>query len=324
MKNVIKAARVAAAIVTTTLVTSVSAQDYPSQPIRLVVPFSAGGPSDSQARLLGQKLSEVIKQPVIVENRPGGAGSIGVNFVSNAKPDGYTLLFCSTGPLAINPHIFSEMSDPLKDLTPVGLVSSAPSVLAVHPDVPASNIDELIELIRTNPGKFSYASGGEGTTQHLSGELFKKMAGLEMLHVPYKGEGQSTIDVLGGHIPIIFNSVGTGLPNFEAGNLRALAVTSAQRNPALPNIPTLAESGIPDYEVTAWQGIFAPAGTPNEIIVQLNAAIREVLELPDFIERLESVGNVPAAGTVDDFSAFLQRDVPRWATLVELVGIEVR
>lgn len=311
------------AIATSLFASGAYAQDYPSQPIRLIVPFSAGGPSDSQARLIGQKLSEAVRQPVIVDNRPGGAGNIGTALVARAKPDGYTLLFSSTGPLVINPSIFAKMPfDTLKDFTPVALVSSAPTVLAVHPSVPVSNIGELIGLIKASPEKFSYATGGDGTTQHLSGELLKSMANLKLTHVPYKGEGPATTDALGGHVPVIFTSVGTGLPNFRAGKLRPLAVTSALRNPALPDVPTLEESGLPGYEVTAWQGILAPAGTPLEVIGQLNAAIRTIVHLPEVAERLTSVGNVPSAGTSDEFAAFIKDEMPRWARLVKQAGVK--
>ncbi|MGV3653512.1 MAG: Bug family tripartite tricarboxylate transporter substrate binding protein [Noviherbaspirillum sp.] len=301
-----------------------NAQEYPSRPIRLVVPYSAGGPSDSQARMIGQKLSDMMKQPVIVENRPGGAGNIGADLVAKAKPDGYTLLFCSTGALVVNPHIFGKMPfNALTDFAPIALVSSAPTVLAVHPGVPAANIGELIRLIKADPDKFSYASGGEGTTQHLSGELLKGMAGLKMAHIPYKGEGQSTTDALGGHVPIIFNSVGTGLPNYQAGKLRPLAVTSAQRNPALPDVPTLAESGLSGYEVTAWQGVLAPAGTPLAIIGKLNAAIGNIIKSPEITEKLTSVGNVPAEGTAEEFATFIRTEMPRWGKLVRQAGIKL-
>ncbi|WP_454689717.1 Bug family tripartite tricarboxylate transporter substrate binding protein [Achromobacter aloeverae] len=298
------------------------AQDYPSHAIRLIVPYSPGGPSDTQARMIGQKLSERLGQPVIVENHAGGAGNIGAGLVARAKPDGYTLLFCSTGPIMVNPHLFSKMPfDPLKDLAPVALVSLAPSVLAVNPKVPASNIGELIALIRANPEKFSYASGGEGTTQHLSGELLKDMGGLKMRHIPYKGEAPATVDALGDHVPIIFTSVGTGLPNFKLGRLRPLAVTSARRNPALPDVPALAESGFPGYEVTAWQAVFAPAGTPSNIVDRLNVAVRSVVESPDISGKLMAEGNVPAGDSVQAVSAFLRKEAPHWATLVKQAGV---
>ncbi|CAP41559.1 MULTISPECIES: Bug family tripartite tricarboxylate transporter substrate binding protein [Alcaligenaceae] len=322
MKKIIDTLSVAIAAVIALFPSPSSAKDYPSHPIRMVVPYSAGGPSDTQARLIGQKLSEILKQSVIVENHAGAAGNIGAGMVANAKPDGYTLLFSSTGPLMVNPHIFSNMPfDPLKDLAPISLISFAPSVLAVNPNVSAANIDELISLLKANPDKYSYASGGEGTTQHLSGELLKDMASLKMNHIPYKGEGPATIDVLGDHVPIIFISVGTGLPNFKRGLLRPLAVTSLHRNPALPDIPTLAESGFPGYEVTAWQGVFAPAGTPRDIINKLNAALRSSVGSPDIAERFTSVGNVSANKTVEEFSAFLQKEVPHWAKLVKQAGV---
>lgn len=324
MRKITNALTAAMALVLCALAATAIAQEYPTKPIHIIVPFAPGGPSDSQARVIAQKLSEAIKQPVVVENRPGGAGNIGVGLVAKAIPDGYTLLFCSTGPLVINQSIFIKMPfDTIKDFSPVTLVSFAPTVLAVHPSVPVSNIQELIQLIKANPDKYSYASGGDGTTQHLSGELLKGMAGLKMPHIPYKGEGPATTDALGGHVPIIFTSVGTGLTNFRAGKLNALAVTSTKRNPALPEVPTLAESGLPGYEVTAWQGILAPAGTPREIVNRLNAAIVNVINSPDITEKLVSVGNVPAAGTPEEFAAFIQREIPRWAKLVKQAGVKV-
>ena len=299
------------------------AQGYPSKPIRLVVPFAPGGPSDSQARLIAQKLSEDLKQPVLVENKPGAAGNIGVDFVAKAPADGYTLLFCSTGPLLVNPAVFEHMPfDTFRDLAPVVLASSAPTVLAVHPSVPAEDISALLALVRANPDKYSYASGGEGTTQHLSGELLKSMADLKMAHVPYKGEGPATTDALGGHVPIIFTSVGTGLPNFRSGRLRPLAVTSSKRNPALPKVPTLVESGLAGYEVIAWQGVLAPARTPTPIVERLNLAFRKVLQSPDVVERLISVGNVPGGGTSSEFAAFMEQEAPRWARMVKAAGVK--
>lgn len=297
--------------------------DYPAKPIRLIVPFAAGGPSDTQARMIAQKLSDELKQAVVVENKPGAAGNIGADLVAKAPADGYTLLFCSTGPLVVNRAVFERMPfDTFRDFAPVVLVSSAPTVLAVHPSVPAENFAALLALVKRNPGKYSYASGGEGSTQHMSGELLKSMADLNMTHVPYKGEGPATNDALAGHVPIIFTSVGTGLPNFRAGRLRPLAVTSPARNPALPQVPTFAESGLPGYELTAWQGILAPADTPRAIVERVNSAVVKVLQSAEVSERLTSAGNVPGGGSPAEFAAFIQQEAPRWARIVKVAGIK--
>jgi tripartite-type tricarboxylate transporter receptor subunit TctC len=300
-----------------------AAQDYPVRPIKLIVPFAAGGPSDTQARMIAQKLSEDLKQPVLVDNKPGAAGNIGADLVAKASPDGYTLLFSSTGPLVVNPAVFERMPfDTFKDFAPVVLVSSAPSVLAVHPSVPAETFTALLALVKASPEKYSYASGGEGTTQHMSGELLKEMAGVRMTHVPYKGGGPAISDALAGHVPIIFTDVGTGLPHFRAGRLRPLAVTSPARNPALPQVPTLAESGLPGYAVSAWQGILAPADTPPPIVARLNTAVVVILRSPEVSQRLTSVGNVPGGNTPAEFAAFLREEAPRWARIVKAAAIK--
>lgn len=307
----------------TVIPASAWAQQYPTKPIRLIVPFAPGGPSDAQARLLAGPLQEELKQTVIVENKAGGAGNIGVGQVARSDANGYTLLFCSTGPLVINPALFERMPfDLFKDFAPVALVSQAPTVLAVHPSVPATDVKAFVELVRTHPDKYSYASGGEGTTQHLSGAMLNSIAGLQLTHVPYKGEGPATVDALGGHVPAIFTSVGTGLQHFRTGKLRPLAVTSAQRNPALPEVPTMLEAGFAGFQLTAWQAVLAPSGTPEAIIGRVNQAILAVLQKHDIRQQLTSVGNMPGNGTPAEFGAFLRDEARRWKQLVQAAGIK--
>lgn len=293
------------------------AQEYPSRLIRLVVPFSAGGPTDAQARGLAQKLGEVFKQSVIVDNRPGGASNIGTDIVAKAAPDGYTLLFCSAT-LAVNPSLFDKLPfDAVKDFAPITLFSFAPSVLGVHPSLQVRDVKELIELLKANPDKYSFASGGNGSTQQLAGERLKIMTGVRMNHVPYKGEGPAMTDAIGGHVPMIFASVTSAMPFIQSGKLKALAVTSAKRNPALPDVPTIAESGLPGFDITAWFGILAPAGTPRDIIQKLNAAMVKIINSPEMSEKIISLGGTPAANTPEEFAAFLKSDIPRWAKLVK-------
>lgn len=299
-----------------------AATDYPSRPVRLIVPFAAGGPSDFQARLIAQKLAEELKQPFIVENRPGAAGNIGVEAAAKAAPDGHTLLLCSTGPLVVNPAMFDKLPfNVQKDLAPVALLTLAPTVLAVNPDSPATSFAQLMQMIKEAPGKFSHASGGEGTTQHLAAELLKSMAGLQMTHVAYRGEGPATNDALAGHVPIIFMSIGTGTPYFRSGRLRPLAVTSAQRNPALPDVPSIAESGLTGYAITAWQGLLVPAGTPPEIVQKLNRSVNRILnDDAEVRNRLGSSGNTMGSGSPEDFERFLRSETTKWARLVTISG----
>ncbi|WP_241673258.1 tripartite tricarboxylate transporter substrate binding protein [Lacisediminimonas profundi] len=301
----------------------VLAQDYPNRSIRIVVPFSAGGPTDAQARALALKLSEEFKQSVFVENRPGGASNIGTGAVAKATPDGYTLLFCSAT-LAINPSLFDKLPfNALKDFAPITLFSFVPSVLATHPGVPARDLKELLSLLRANPEKYSFASGGTGSTQQLAGERMKLMAGVQAIHVPYKGEAPAMSDLLGGQVPMIFASIATAAPHIKSGRIRAIAVTSAKRNPALPNVPAMAESGLPGFDVMAWFGILAPAGTPREIVQKLNAAMVKIIQSEEISAKIIAQGGAPAANSPEEFSAFLNAEVPRWSKLIKESGVTV-
>lgn len=297
------------------------AQSYPAKQLRFVVPFAAGGPTDLLARTLAQKLSAQLGRSVIADNRPGAGGNLGADIVAKADPDGYTILMGTNGPLAVNVSLYANLPyDPLRDFAPITQVAFVPNVLVVHPSLPAGSVRELIDLLKANPDKYSYASGGNGTTQHLGGELFKTLAGVKMQHIPYKGGGPALNDVLGGQVPIMFESIATGMTHVRAGKLRALGVTSAQRNPSAPELPTVAEAGVPGFEITAWYGIVAPAGTPPDIVRRLNAELVLAIRSPEIAQRIAALGGAPIANTVEEFQAFLRTDVARWAKVVRESG----
>jgi tripartite-type tricarboxylate transporter receptor subunit TctC len=294
--------------------------DYPNKPIRLIVPFAAGGPTDALSRAFAIQLGEILKQNILVENKVGGGGNIGVDFVAKAPPDGYTIGFGTNGPLAGNMALFKNVAyDPTKDLAPITRIAFVPNVIAVTPSVPATTLPELIALLKANPEKYSFASGGNGTTQHLGGELLKSMTGTRMTHIPYKGEGPAMNDTLGGQVPIIFSSLAVGVPYVKSGRLRALAVTSNTRSPALPDVPPASDS-VPGFELTAWYGLVAPAGTSPEIIRRLNAASRQVINSPTMKEKLEFAGGSPAATSPEEFAAFIRSEIPRWAEIIQVSG----
>jgi tripartite-type tricarboxylate transporter receptor subunit TctC len=297
------------------------AQPYPSQPIKMIVPFTAGGTTDILARTIGQKLSESLHQPVIVENRPGAGGNIGADAVAKAKPDGYTILMGTIGTQAINTSLYSKMPyDSARDFAPVTLVAIVPNVLMVHPSVPAKNVKELIALAKAKPGQLNFASSSTGGSPHLSGEMFKQMTGVDIVHVPYKGSAPAITDLLGGQVTLMFDNLPSGLPQVKAGKLRALGVTSARRSPAAPDIPTIAESGVPGYEVDSWFGILAPAGTPAEIVNKLNAEIVRILKLPDVNERLAEQGAQPVGDTPQHFAEHIRKETAKWAKVVKASG----
>ena len=250
------------------------AQDFPNRPIKIVVPAAAGGPTHITAQMLAEKMQSSLGQPVIVEPKPGAGNNLGAEFVAKSAPDGYTLLFATTGTHAINQTLFKKLPfDPIKDFDPVSLVVQYPLMLVVSSDLPVKSVKELIEYARKNPGKLNRASGGMGTSMHLSGELFVKQANIEAPHIPYKGSAPALNDLMGGHVQLMFDSMITTMPLVESGQLRALAVTGKKRSPLLPNVPTIAESGLPDYEATGWTGIVVPAGTPRDVIIKENDSV---------------------------------------------------
>lgn len=295
--------------------------DYPHKPIRIVVPVAAGGGTDYTARLIGQKLSETWGQSVIVDNRPGGAGNLGVELVAKAQPDGYTLVMPITS-FPINPSLYAKLPfDTVKDFAPVVLAASAPLLLVVNPSVPAQSVKDLVALAKAKPGAMNYANSGSGTTAHLAGELFKRMAGVEIVSIAYKGGGPAVIDLIAGQVQIYFSTIPAALQQVKAGKLRALAVTSSKRVPELPDIPTVSESGLPGFEVVGWFGLFAPAGTPKPVITRLNAEIIKILNAPESRERLSGHGLIPGGGTPQELGQFLQAEIAKWGKLIKETGI---
>jgi tripartite-type tricarboxylate transporter receptor subunit TctC len=300
------------------------AQAWPAKPIKWVVPFAPGGTTDILARTVGEKLAQALGQPVIVDNKPGAGGGVGAEFTARSAPDGYTIMGGTISTHAINASLYSKLPyDPVKDFVPVTLIARVPNMLVVNPAVPAGNVKELIALLKANPAKYTFASSGNGTSQHLSGELFKTMAGVEMQHIPYKGSPPALQDVVGGQVTMTFDNITTAWPLAKAGKLRALAVTTAKRSSVAPEVPTLSEAGLPGFEVGSWQGVFAPAGTPPEIVRRLNAEIVRILNLPDVKEKLTALGAEIVADSPEEFSALVKAEVGKWADVVRKSGARV-
>jgi len=297
---------------------------FPSKPIRIVVPFPAGGTTDILARAVAQKLTETMGQTVVVDNRPGAGGNIGAELVAKSPPDGYTLLMGTVGTHAINASLYAKMPyDHVRDFAPVILVAGVPNVLVVNPSVPANNVQELIAYIKANPGKVNFASSGSGTSIHLAGELFKTMAGVSMTHVPYKGSAPAVTDLLGGQVQLMFDNLPSALPQIKAGKLRALAVTSAQRASALPDVPTVAEAGLPGFDATSWFGLLAPAGTPKDVVAKLNAEVAKWLASPEAREKLASQGAIAAGQSPEDFTRHIAAETAKWQKVVKESGAKV-
>jgi tripartite-type tricarboxylate transporter receptor subunit TctC len=303
---------------------AVFAQGYPSKPIRLLVPFSAGGTTDVLARLVGQKLSEAYGQQVVIDNRPGANGNIGTEMAVKAPADGYTIVMAFDGTIAINPSIYPKMSySPQKDLAAIVSVAQVPLLMVVHPDVPAKSLAEFVAYAKANPGRINYSSAGPGSTGHLTGELLKGRAGINMIHIAYKGGGQAVQDLLGGQIQMLLTGLATAEGHLKSNKIRALAFTSGKRMPGAPDVPTFAESGYPGLEVLSWYGIMAPTGTPQDIVRKLNADINRILQAPDVRERLATLGTEPTGGTPDQFAETIRADTARWAKVVSDAGIRI-
>ncbi len=299
-----------------------NAQQFPSRTVRLVVPSAPGGGTDITARIIAPKLSELLGQQVIVENRAGAGTMIGGEVVARAAPDGYTLLM-GISTLAINPAMYKKvLYDALKDFAPISQVVSLPNVLVTHPSLPVRTAKELIAFAKQRPGQIHYASAGVGTNPHLSVELFLSMAGLKMIHVPYKGSGQGIVDVVAGHVPVMMPSILTGLPHAKGGRVRALGVTSAKRAGGAPQVPTIAEAGVPGYEAVQWFGVLAPAGTPREIVARLHGEIVRTLQSADVRDRLAGDGADPVGSTPEQFATFLRAETAKWAQVVKSAGIK--
>ena len=296
-------------------------QDYPSRVVKIIVPFGAGGSADVFSRQIAQSLQEQFKQSFVVESRPGGGAIIGTQQVATAAPDGYTLLTIS------NTHTINESLKPeipyklMRDFVPVAGINYSDLVMVIHPSVPATNLKEFIALAKKEPGKFNYGSSGPGTPYHMVAELFKTMTGTDIVHVPHKASGEMRNAVIGGHIQMAFDAVTTMAANVKAGQVRALGTTSPQRSSVLPDVPTIAEAGIPGYEATIWQGIVAPKGTPPEIVAKLNAAINQAINKPEVLAGWSAQGASPLVMTAAEFGAYLQKDVDKWAKVVDTAGL---
>jgi tripartite-type tricarboxylate transporter receptor subunit TctC len=300
-----------------------AAERYPVKPVRIVVGFPPGGSDDTHARLLAQKMTEAFGRQMVVDNRPGAGGIIGQDSVAKAAPDGYTLLFAGPA-IVIAPNLYPKMPyDLMRDLTPVSRVATFMAVLVVHPSVPAKSVKELIALARSRPGKLNFASSGAGAVPHLNGELFKQMAKVDITHIPYKGGAPALVDLIGGQVDMYFSLMGSAMSYIAAGKVRPLAVTSAARSKALPDVPTMAEAGLPLYDLTGWYAIMAPSATPRDIISQLNAAVVNAVGSPDLQERLFKLGSEPAISTPEQMLLRLREDMTKFSQIIRTAGVKL-
>lgn len=323
MRNrTIVAALLAVALPVTDAAAQSSAPNYPSKPIRIVVPQSAGGSTDLTARLIAQKLSGALGQTVIVDNRPGAGSILGTDLVAKAPPDGYTLLVVASS-ITINPSLHKKLPfDPVRDLAPVTQLSAFPNMLVVHPSFPVKTVRDLIALAKAKPGQINYGSSGTGTGTHLSAELFKYMTGVDMVHVPYKGGGPAVIALISGQVQLNFATIPSVLPHVRSGKLRAVAVTTIKRSPAAPEVPTIAESGVPGYDHGPWNGMLAPAKTPQAIIAKLNAEVAKIVHLPETAGVLIHDGAEPVGNTSEEFAAVIRTETAKWAKVIKAAGIK--
>ena len=315
--------RALAATLSLTVWSTVWAQatPWPAKPIRYIVPFAPGGTTDILARVVGEKLGTALGQTLVIDNKPGQGGSAGAAELARAAPDGYTIGGGTISSHAINATLYDKLSyDPVKSFEPITMYASQPNVLLVHPSVPATNVRELIALLKASPDKYSFGSAGIGTSQHISGELFKTMAGVQMQHVPYRGSGQMIPELLGGTLLVAVDNIATALPHMKSGKLRALAVTTAQRSSAAPDVPTFAESGLPGYELSSWQAVFAPAGTPKAIVDRLYTEIARILKMPEVAKKLTDLGLDLSGMPPAELAALIKADVPRLGKVVRDSG----
>jgi len=315
--------RILLAVAALSAALSASAQPYPDRPVKIIVPFGPGGFTDVAARILQKELGPVLGQAVIIENRPGAGSTIGTDAVAKAAPDGYTLAMISTAHV-ISPHVYKSIPyDAIKDFTPVMRLAEGPYVLAVHPSLPVKNVADLIALAKAKPGVIDFASSGNGSSQHLVGALFCSMAGVQLNHVPYKGSNQAMNDVIGGQVKVTFAGVPNVLPNVASGKLKALAVTTSTRYAEMPDVPTIAEAGVPGYDATIWLGLIAPRNTPHEIVQKLNADITRILSTPEAKKLMASAGVDVATSTPEQFGQLLQSEMDRWGKVVRATGATV-
>jgi tripartite-type tricarboxylate transporter receptor subunit TctC len=298
-----------------------TAEHYPDRVVRIVNPYPPGGSVDVMARILAQKLSDNLGQQFIVENRSGGGGNTGSDYVAKAEPDGYTLLFTAPGPLTVNQTLYTKLAfDPAKDFAPIALFATAPIVLIVNPAVPANNVQELIALAKKEPGKINFASAGNGTTNHLSGELFKSRVNIDIVHVPYRGAGPAMNDIVGGHVQMFFDLMPVVLPQIATGKVRALANAGAKRPSALPDVPTIAEQGLAGFDASSWYGLVAPARTPEPVLAKLRDEVAKALKAPDMIARIHELGSEPGTVFGSDFGAFMAEETRKWADVIRTSG----
>jgi tripartite-type tricarboxylate transporter receptor subunit TctC len=302
--------------------TAAAAQQYPQRAVRMVVPFPAGGPTDVLTRVVSQKLSERWREPVVVENKPGAGGSIGADFVAKSAPDGYTLVMATSSTHSIGPALGKLPYDAQKDFAPIAQVWNAPNVLVVSPALNVSDVKALVALAKAKPGELNFASSGNGTIPHLSGELFKLLAGIDLVHVPYKGTGLAIPDITRGQVAMIFDSIITAQQHARTGSVKMLAVTTAKRSPLLPELPTMIEAGVAGYESTTWFGILAPAATPREIVARVSGDVAAVVQAADVRERFAAAGAEPIASTPEAFAETIQTEMAKWARVVKAAGIK--
>jgi tripartite-type tricarboxylate transporter receptor subunit TctC len=300
------------------------AQAWPSKSIRFVIPYPPGGASDVTARTLGIKLSEALGQPVVIDNRPGANGIIALENVAKSPPDGYTLLMANLGPNAINAAVYSKLPyDSIKDFTPIMLTTLVPQILVVNPALPVTSVKELIALAKAQPGKLNFASAGNGASNHLSGELFKSMTGVQITHVPYKGDTPAMTDVISGQVAMMFPTAIAATPHVKSGRLRALAVTSRKRVGSLPDLPTVEEAGVPGFEAVSWGGVMGPGGMPRDIVVKLHAELARILKMPDVSEKLSGLGAEIVASTPEEFAAYLQAEITKWGKVARDANVKL-
>ena len=303
---------------------SAQAQAWPSKPIKYIVPFAAGGTTDILGRMVGAKLSEAFGQPVVVENRPGAAGAVGVEMLAKSAPDGYTIGGGTVSSHGLNVALYPKLPyDPVKDFSPITMLATLPNMLVVHPGIPANNVQELIAFLKANPNKLTFGSAGNGTSQHMSGELFKTLTGTSMQHIPYKGSGPMMPDLLSGTISMSFENLTTAFPPVKQGRLKALAVTTAKRSFVAPEVPTMQEAGLAGYDITSWQAMFAPAGVPKDIIERIYAETAKALKSPDIAKRLEELGLDAGGMRPEELGALVRNDIPRLSKIVRDSGAKV-
>jgi len=315
--------RLIALVLCSLFVAAAGAQDaYPSRPVKFILPFPPGGGTDILGRVIAERLSASLGQPVVTENRGGAGGNVGAEAAAHSAPDGYTIVLVAPS-LAISPSLYSRLNyDPVKDLAPISLVATVPNVMITNPSVEAKNLQEFIALARSRPGAMNYGSGGAGTSNHLAGELFNIVTGAKLIHVPYKGVNLAMQGVLAGEIQLVFIGIPAALPHIKAGKLRALALVAPRRSPALPEVPTAAEAGLKDFEVTTWYGIMTPSGTPRPIVSRLNAELVKIMHTPDVKERLAGMATDPLTSTPEEFAAYLKQEIAKWGDVVRKANLK--